>query len=351
MDTRVKVAVYAIALNEAQHVTAWATSAIDADHRIIVDTGSTDDTVALAQAHGVTAHRITVSPWRFDDARNAALALVPADVDYCIALDLDEQLQPGWREHLQHAHDAGITRPRYRYVWSWTDTGQPGLVYGGDKIHTRHGYRWRHPVHEVITPTGTETQGWTGMEIHHHPDPAKSRGQYLPLLEQAVTEDPTDDRNAHYYARELFYAGRLDDAADEFARHLSLPKARWAPERAASMRYLAKCQPDHAAAWLHRAIAEAPDRREAWVDLAQHLHDAADWAGCYAAATRALTIAEPPLEYLCEESAWGALLHDLAAIAAWHLGLAPLPHGQHAADLAPSDPRIAANLEHYRTAA
>ena len=40
-----KIAVYTIALNEAAHVERWATSAADADYRIVADTGSTDDTV------------------------------------------------------------------------------------------------------------------------------------------------------------------------------------------------------------------------------------------------------------------------------------------------------------------
>ena len=40
-----KIAVYTIALNEAAHAERWASSAVDADYRIVADTGSTDDTV------------------------------------------------------------------------------------------------------------------------------------------------------------------------------------------------------------------------------------------------------------------------------------------------------------------
>ena len=36
--------------------------------------------------------------------------------------------------------------------------------------------------------------------MDHHADPAKSRGQYLPLLELSVAEAPEDDRNTHYLA-------------------------------------------------------------------------------------------------------------------------------------------------------
>lgn len=344
-----KIAVYTIALNEAQFVTRWADSTIDADYRIIADTGSTDDTRTLAKAHGVSVHDVTIRPWRFDDARNASLALVPADADYCIALDMDEVLQPGWRAELERAHEAGWTRPRYRYVWSWNPDGSPGLTYGGDKIHARHGYRWRHPVHEVITPTGIETQGWVGLEIHHYPDSSKSRSQYLPLLEQAVREDPDDDRNAFYLARELLYANRRAEAQAEFQRHLALPSARWAPERSASMRFLAGLDSNEHEAWLLRAAAEAPTRREPWVDLAYYYYGTHNWTGCYAAATRALTIRDQPLEYLCEPGAWGALPHDLAAISAWHLGLDATLHGETALAMNPDDQRLANNLSVYRS--
>ena len=57
-----KVAVYTIALNEAAHVERWANSAVDADYRIVADTGSTDDTVERLTEAGVTVHRIAVRP-------------------------------------------------------------------------------------------------------------------------------------------------------------------------------------------------------------------------------------------------------------------------------------------------
>jgi hypothetical protein len=348
-----KVAVYAIAKNEAQFVQRWADSCIDADYRIIMDTGSTDETLALAEQAGITVNTILVDPWRFDHARNAALALVSSEVDYCIALDMDEVLLPGWRAALEVAHAAGWTRPRYQYTWSWNDDGSPGLVYGGDKIHARNGYRWKHPVHEVITADGIqETQGWVALEIHHFPDHSKSRGQYFPLLRLAVEEDPDDDRNAYYYARELYFHNYFAEATAEFKRHLSLPRATWEPERAASMRYLAKMNPGERERWLLRAAGECPWRREAWVDLAQHYYETQQWECCFAAAIRAVSITEKPLEYICEAFAWGPAPHDYAAIAAYNLGLhdRALHHGQMAVSLDPGDERLSRNLLFYRDA-
>lgn len=343
-----KVAVYTIAKNEAKFVKRWFESAKDADYLLIADTGSVDDTIKHARWHDINVIKIDIKPWRFDQARNAALDALPNDIDYCIALDMDEVLIEGWRAHLEQV-PAGTTRPRYSYTWSWKEDGTPGLVYGGDKIHARHGYRWKHPVHEVLMPQGIEIQHWTGLEIHHHPDSTKSRGQYFPLLKLAVEEDPDDDRNAFYYARELFFHAYRDQAIAQFKRHLSLPRATWKPERAASMRYLAKLEEDRREWWLRKATDEAPERREAWVELADFYHQKKQWHSCYYAARRALEITEKPLEYLCEDFAWGALPHDLTALAAFHIGLRSdaIRHGHIAVELNPNDERLRTNLQHY----
>lgn len=326
-----KIAVYTITKNEEQFIERWAKSCEDADYRLIVDTGSTDNTVSVAEANGCVVQTIIIRPWRFDDARNAALALIPEDIDYCIALDADEILTPGWRQAIE-AVPSNVTRPRYKYVWSWNPDGTEGLTYSGDKIHARKNYRWRHPVHEVITCCGEEQQGWCGLEIHHHPDNTKSRSQYLPLLEQAVREDPNDDRNRFYLGRELMFHGRNADAEVHLRKHLEL--STWRAERATCMRYLGRVTGDREH-WLLRACGESPDRREPWVELAQYYYEQRNWWQCLSSAMRALEITVKPLEYLCEAEAWGSQPHDLASVAAWNLG-----HKE----LAISQSRIALNL-------
>jgi glycosyltransferase involved in cell wall biosynthesis len=346
-----KIAIYTIAKNESQFVQSWYESAKEADYLLIADTGSTDDTVAKARELGITVHSVSIAPWRFDDARNASLALLPDDVEYCIALDMDEVLQPGWRKELEKAT---TTRPRYKYTWSWVDEekGIPGLQYNGDKIHARHGYRWKHPVHEVITTDRiVETQETIGLEIHHHPDNTKSRGQYFPLLELSTKEDPMDDRNAFYLGREYFFYQRYAEASAELKRHLSLPKAVWPPERAASMRYIAKCEPENAREWLEKAIKEAPGRREPVVELAQYFYNREDFQNCYWTALDAIKIEEKPLDYLCEEFAWNELPYDLAAISAWNLGFVEeaIQYGEKALELDPTNERLTTNLAHYQS--
>jgi glycosyltransferase involved in cell wall biosynthesis len=345
-----KVAVYTIALNEEHFVERWANSAKDADYLLIADTGSVDSTIDTAKKMGINVQQIFISPWRFDNARNTVLALLPPDIDYCIALDMDEILLPGWREQLEIAHKQGITRPRYQYTWSWKDKEEtiPDLQYGGDKIHKRTGYRWKHPVHEVIVNDRIqEIQGWIDLQIHHHPDHSKPRSQYMPLLELSVKEDPMDDRNAHYYARELFFQGMFDKAKKEFLRHLSLPTATWKPERAASMRYIAKCSiGQEREQWFKKATEEAPDRREAMTDLAEYYYHEKRWKECLDTVEKILAITEKPLEYLCEEKAWGSFVYDIGSLAAYNLEKYKIAFswGVEAVKKSPQDNRLRNNI-------
>lgn len=351
-----KVAVYSIALNEENFIRRWYESAKEADYLLIADTGSTDKTHDVAKSLGIQVFDIAVAPWRFDIARNAALSLIPKDIDYCIALDMDEILLPGWKKELEKAFEKGWSRPRYQYTWSWRDQKEtlPALQYGGDKIHKRVGYRWKHPVHEVLVSDRIEeTQGWINLQIHHHPDHKKSRSQYLPLLELAVKEDPWDDRNAYYYARELFFNRKYIDAFKQFHKYLSLPTATWKPERASAMRYLAKCSGgDAREKWFKRAVEEAPDRREPLVDLALFYFDKNDWKNCLRYAKQATKISDKPLEYLCEDFAWGSIPFDLVAVSSYYLNdyKQALLFGKKAVKADPQNSRLVKNLELYEAA-
>ncbi len=347
-----KIAVYTIALNEEQFVERWYESCKDADYLMIADTGSVDKTVQKAKKLGINVHVISVRPWRFDDARNAALALLPDDIDYCISLDMDEVLAPGWRKEIEKA-PKWATRIRYDYTWNFNEDGTPGLTFGGDKIHARHGYRWVHPVHECLyVDRLEEKEWWSKLGLWHKADNSKSRGQYLPLLKLSIEEDPYNDRNAYYYARELFFHGQLEEAKVQFERHLSLPKATWKAERASSMRYIAKCSTDaeEKLKWWKKAIQEEPSKREAYVELAQFQYDNGKWNECLTLCKKAINIKDKNMDYLNEAFAWGHIPYDLAAVCAYWVGerAQALEYGQKALELNPTDERLKSNLEFYR---
>lgn len=349
------VTVYAICKNEANFVDRWMDSMGEADRVVVLDTGSTDGTVEQLRARGAEVTVETVMPWRFDTARNRSLALVPEDTDICVCTDLDEVFHPGWRALLEAAWLPGTGQATYRYTWSFRPDGGEGVVFWYEKVHARKGYRWVHPVHEVLAWTGDGTPGPTvrvdGMQLDHHPDPAKSRAQYLPLLELSVAEAPEDDRNMHYLGREYLFHQRWDDCIRTLEHHLSMPTATWKDERAASMRYIARAyrrkgEDRTARDWYLRAIAEAPHLREGYVELAYLLYELGEWDGVLYFTGCALAITERPRTYICEAEPWGSLPHDLRAIAFSRTGrdVLALAEARHALALEPDNARLRGNV-------
>jgi glycosyltransferase involved in cell wall biosynthesis len=344
-----KIAVYAISKNEEAFVKRFCDSAKDADLILIADTGSTDKTVELAKECGAVVYNISVKPWRFDVAREASLTLVPADYDVCICLDLDEVMEPGWREEVERLWKDDTTRLKYKFDWG------SGVVFHSDKIHSRSGYRWKHPCHEILVPTTgfTENYEWTDKQlVTHLPDNTKSRGQYMDLLSTSIKEDPNCSRNAFYYARELTFYRRWVEAINELKRYLELPSATWNAERSYAMRLLSKAHTEinnkgEAIKWARLSVAEDPTVRDSWVELSQAAYNQHLWTESYFAAISALNISQRSYIYMEEPINWAEKPFDLASIAAWNLGFKDqaVELCKKALEFNPTDSRLIQNLK------
>ena len=341
-----KVAIYTIALNEEKHVARWYESSKEADYHLIADTGSTDNTVEIAESLGIKVVNCKVKPFRFDDARNFSLFALPEDIDYCVALDMDEVMQPGWRAELERAFEEGTDRPQYRFITDWDAEDNPAVEFDGFRIHRRHGVRWIYPIHEVPqTYDGTDTRKKYNFEIHHRADKSKSRGQYLPMLQMAAKENP-DSRNLYYLGREYFYRQEYEECAKVLKEYLE--KSIFPAEKSYAMRMLAKCEPEQAEEWLMRAI-EAHASRESLMALANHYYMSRQWKECILLCNEALLLKEKSAHFLSEGWAWGHMAYDLIAVCSWQLEdfKTAYKYGKIAAEMSPKEERLQKNLEFY----
>jgi len=345
-----KIAVYSIAKNEAKHVARWAESAKNADVRLILDTGSEDDTVKIAKASGVTIHKKKYKTFKFDQARNDALNLIPDDVDFCFSVDMDEILHEGWREELEKTIEENpeATQFGYLFINSKLANGTPLQSWERVNIHARHGSRWVWPIHEMLEVTPC-IRASSKVISEHMPDRTKPRN-YLPMLEQAVKDLPDDSRMSFYYGRELFYVQRFEECAEELKRYLTL--GGWSYERSESMIMLAKCEPNNAETWLLKACAETSDRREPFVELAELYYNEGRWQCGLGMANRAVSMDFKHPAYITEDKAWNFYIYDIAALCAHNCGAhdLALSYGQKALDLFPEDPRLQENMSWYMKA-
>ena len=257
-----KICVYAIAKNEMKFIDRWYNSVKEADYVCVLDTGSTDGSFEKFISLGIICEQKVYNPFRFDTARNDSLKLIPADAEICVCVDIDEFFVPGWSNILRSAWKESVGRARYRYTWNLNPDGSEGVVFMADKVHKNNCYHWEHPVHEILVKntysaleqnlSNTQNKNSNSVDnlitidlpniqLNHMADNTKSRASYLPLLEISVKENPTDDRNTHYLAREYMFHGEYEKAIKTFKKHLSLPTAIWQAERSASLRYIANC--------------------------------------------------------------------------------------------------------------
>ena len=336
-----RIGIYALAKNEEQHALDWADSCDGADVVVVTDTGSTDTTPQRLRAAGVTVMTGNVIPWRWDDAHNLSLYHLPDDVDVCVRLDLDERLQPGWRQAIERAWVPPVNQLRYRYVWGWRAPGVPGLTFLSDRVHARHGFRWTAPTHEgLVCWTGEKVQAVAdGLEIHHHRTPGKRHKTDLELLRVAVREAPQDARAWWYLAREQEWAGD-PAAAATFAHYLSMPGCY--TERAYAYRALYRLTGEEK--HLHRSAYEAKGEPDGWQQLAWVNYQRQSWRECLTFAEVAIQATGEPTHATDPDARTKA--YDLAAVAAWNMGLRPqaLRYAREAAAQCPQDERLLNNV-------
>jgi len=348
-----KICVYAISKNEEKFVDRWVNSMKEADEIYVLDTGSTDKTIKKLKKLGVKVKKKVITPWRFDVARNESLKLVPEDADICVCTDLDEVFEIGWRKKLEEIWDKNTTRLAYNYNWLLDENNNPKVNFYIEKIHNRNDYEWTHPVHEVLSYIGNQSENkkyTTEISVNHYPDNNKSRSSYLPLLELSVKEKPEDDRNVHYLGREYMYYGKWNESIDTLIKHLKLPTATWKDERCASMRFIARCYQnlgrfDEARMWLDKAILEAPHLRDPFVERALLEYKENNLNEVKKYCLMALEIKEHPKTYINEVFSWDHTIDDLLSICFYYEGnmKEALKYVNNAIEYLPNDERLLNN--------
>lgn len=342
-----KIAVYSIACNEEQFVNRWYESAKEADYVLIADTGSSDNTVNIAESLGIVIYKIKVSPWRFDDAKNAALNLLPKDIDIAVSMDMDEVLLSGWRNILEDnwEADATILNHKYRHNggdWQWHS-----------KIHARHDCKWVGAVHETLSWSIPEKVIWSkDIFLDEWQDTTKSRRSYLNLLHKKISEGDEDWRTRYFLANDYQAIGNLDKAIDwrseSYAKCLDGPVVKSYIAKNVALNYKMQGDLESARAWLGLAYNQSKER-ETLYEISKLYSSTGEHQIALEAALECLEITERRDGFTYSAEAWGSGPHDITAISAYYCGdkeLA-LKHGALALELDPDNPRLIENMKWY----
>jgi len=204
---RPRLSLSMIVRNEAERIeAALASVASFVDEMVVLDTGSSDDTVAIAERCGAV---VASMPWPgdFAPARNRALELVRGD--WVLVLDADERLRPEARAPLLEL----MARPELLVITLLRqEEGARQSPYSSvSRLFRRHpALRWSRPYHAMVDDSVTELlQREPHWRIALCPEPALLHSGYRPevladgrkarLLRQAM-EAELKDRPGDPYA-------------------------------------------------------------------------------------------------------------------------------------------------------
>lgn len=270
---------------------------------IILDTGSTDDTVSIAIKLGckvvsvgdkfkvsidkeladkINQRFITQDEgdcvqegdtlFNFSEARNYAASLSQTEM---VAMpDCDEIYSKLDIDRINEDIRNGITQFEYHFVFAHDENNRPLVEFIHSKFYNRNKLKWVGVIHEVLS--GESNRKYTtDIKLEHYQNPETNRGGYLKGLAYDCFLNLENDRNSHYFARELMYYRKYESAIQEFKRHISLNA--WKTEAAQSMIFIGNClmelgKDKEAITWYTKSFDLEPNRREPLMRLAEYYY-------------------------------------------------------------------------------
>lgn len=344
-----KISLCMITWNEEELLPAAVMSADGlADQVVVVDTGSTDDTVGVAQRLG-TKVLTGADRYHKGDARN--MALDAATGDWCVILDADEKIADpeGLRAFLETT-DAQAIYIKLAYV---DGGGNYTLSYSQMRCWRHGAYRYKYRAHEIPLPTsGWGKQVYTEFIWEHRPsvDRVWKSDYTLKRLLLDVDENPHIPRPIYYLGRQYMYRREWNEAVKWLEKFVGTSAAY---DKADAWLCLSKCysalkhQRQEISA-LYQMCAEDPLRREGWCGLANLYHQRGDDAIALGLLKCALELPMPPKTYV--NHYWhGAAIYDLTARVLWKLQRYEEGHiqAEKAVELSPDDARLRKNLQFF----
>jgi len=319
---------------------------------LLLDTGSTDNTVDVAKQYGCEVHEVgdkfvttfdedlvkqvnekflidgeepivKVGDKLFDyaSARNYIAEFV--ETEMIATPDCDEVYTKLDLDKINEVIANGKDQLEYNFVFSHDEFGQEAIKFLHCKFYNRKKFRWVNKIHEVLQGSGEKTfLDESIIKLEHYQNVETNRSGYLKGLALDCLLNPTNDRNSHYFGRELLWTGRYKSAISELVRHLEL--STWKAERGQSMIYIGDAfkklqNEDGVIDWYTKAFREEPNRREALIRLAEYYYEKNNHLLTAVYAEACLPI---PLSsfYANSQEHYTSKPHELLYWAYWYLG-------------------------------
>ena len=197
---------------------ALASAAGEDVELVVVDTGSTDRTVAIAEEVGAKVGHFA---WIDDFAAARNHAIAQATGEWVLVLDADETVAPDFQAKLRRVLATRVAATAFRISLRSVDESERTQMtaLGIRLFRNDHGYRYEGRIHEKVTTDGRPGNVLADcleLEILHHGYVASEdvrkdrRTRNRELLEAAHAAEPDEPRYWHYLGLELLLAGQRE---------------------------------------------------------------------------------------------------------------------------------------------
>ncbi len=208
------------------------------DEIVLVDTGSTDGTKAVAAQYEAKIYDMV---WQddFSAARNYAIEQCVGD--YWMWLDADDVVEPDSRLKLRAIlENPGADVVYLPYHLGCDEAGRPAMQFYRERIFCREkGYRFSGAVHEAVSPFGTIRYG--DAAITHRKEAPGDPDRNLHIYQKKLLRgEPFSPREQYYYARELWEHGAYRAALPILEQFLQTG-AGWKADQVGACLLCARC--------------------------------------------------------------------------------------------------------------
>lgn len=194
------------------------------DEIIVVDTGSEDKTRDIVKKY---TKNLYYFKWIEDFAAARNYAFSKATKDYIMWLDADDIILDKDKEKIKELKmnmDKSIDMVMMKYNTSFDSDGNVTFSYYRERIFKRSKkFRWIGEIHEVIPLEGNII--YSDAAISHKKLKNNDPKRNLRIFENMIANgNELDPRQQFYYARELYYNKRYEDAINTFNNFLDSGK-------------------------------------------------------------------------------------------------------------------------------
>lgn len=239
---------------------------------VVLDTGSTDQTVAMSERAGAKVVSVPPSsPFHFAEARN--LALTHVETPWAFSIDADEVLRGGGLGKLYAAARDPKGASAFTVSFINQDPTNPKRTFliHKLKLFRKDTWAWRYRVHEQLFNTVDNAQmaALDDVSVEHLPSPNKKarHSQNVDLLKICIKENPEYTRAFRHLGQELMLNAAWEDAIP-YLYHYAEKTDEGAAQRSHAMTLIGMClinkggHYEDALQWLDRAAAADTTRRE-----------------------------------------------------------------------------------------